>query len=177
MRDTYWNHFIIGAEPRLSAWLKDRGSLTQRISQRCKDFRVEPLATGRDRVPYDEAALLNEPPFTNFYTRDVLLVADNAPVVFAHSAVACRHLNGTWHSLQHLGNRSLGTLLFTHPRVIREPLTFCALKPSHPLHRRTVETTGTSPARLWARRSLFTLNGAPLLVTEVFLPEILKLPK
>ncbi|MBW8076756.1 MAG: chorismate lyase, partial [Gallionella sp.] len=31
------------------------------------------------------------------------------------------------------------------------------------------------PATLYARRSLFYLHGAPLLVTEVFLPEILEL--
>jgi chorismate-pyruvate lyase len=31
------------------------------------------------------------------------------------------------------------------------------------------------PHRLWARRSLFYLGDAPLLVTEVFLPGILQL--
>jgi chorismate lyase len=33
------------------------------------------------------------------------------------------------------------------------------------------------PQKLWARRSLFTLHDAPLLVTEIFLPDILRLPK
>ena len=32
-----------------------------------------------------------------------------------------------------------------------------------------------SPSSLWARRSLFTLNAAPLLVTEVFLPHVTEL--
>ena len=33
------------------------------------------------------------------------------------------------------------------------------------------------PDRLWARRSLFYLHDAPLLVTEVFLPEIMSIAK
>jgi len=34
----------------------------------------------------------------------------------------------------------------------------------------------TKPVNLWARRSLFTLHGQSILVTEVFLPAILDLP-
>jgi hypothetical protein len=74
-----------------------------------------------------------------------------------------------------LGNRSLGTLLFTHPLVKRHPLYFKALQPHHPLYQSATAALDELPSRLWARRSLFTLRGAPLLVTEVFLPEILKL--
>jgi chorismate--pyruvate lyase len=74
-----------------------------------------------------------------------------------------------------LGNRSLGTLLFTHPLVKRHSLHFKVLQPHHFLYRSATASLNEPPARLWARRSLFTLRGAPLLVTEVFLPEILKL--
>ncbi len=74
-----------------------------------------------------------------------------------------------------LGNRSLGSLLFTHPLVIRQPLHYKALRSHHPLYRSAAAVLTDAPDRLWARRSLFYLHDAPLLVTEVFLPEILKL--
>jgi chorismate--pyruvate lyase len=74
-----------------------------------------------------------------------------------------------------LGNRSLGSLLFTHPLVIRRPLHFKALRAHNPLYRSATQNLEGASDPLWARRSLFTLQGAPLLVTEVFLPEILKL--
>jgi chorismate--pyruvate lyase len=65
--------------------------------------------------------------------------------------------------------------LFTHPLVQREPLHYKALRSTHPLYRRAAAVLGDPPGKLWARRSLFHLHGAPLLVTEVFLPEILRL--
>jgi chorismate--pyruvate lyase len=93
--------------------------------------------------------------------------------VFAHSACAPQHLRGAWGAVRGLGNKPLGELLFSHPLVVRRPLHYKALHAHHPLYRSAVP--GDAPERLWARRSLFTLHGAPLLVTEVFLPAILRL--
>jgi chorismate--pyruvate lyase len=124
----------------------------------------------------DETQLLHLPDRIKIYTREVFLLADTQPVVFAHSVVAPKDLNGAWHSLQHLGNRPLAALLFSHPLVHRAPLHFRTLTPHHALYRRAILNIAKPPAKLWARRSLFILRGAPLLVTEVFLPEILQLP-
>jgi chorismate--pyruvate lyase len=123
----------------------------------------------------DEVSLLNISRPQNIYTRNVFLYADNKPVVFAHSVVAAHHLHHAWHALQHLGSRPLGALLFSHPLVQRAPLRFKALKPDHPLYRQAAGVMQLKPQKLWARRSVFTLHGASLLVTEVFLPDILKL--
>ena len=74
-----------------------------------------------------------------------------------------------------LGSRSLGSLLFTHPLVVRQPLHYKTLRPNHPLYKSATAKVKVKPKMLWARRSLFYLHNAPLLVTEVFLPDILKL--
>jgi len=174
MRDPYWQSLLSGSES-YTPWLRDHGSLTRRIQQRCEHFEVKPSHNGLARVAYDEAALLSFQFDTYAFSREVFLCADNTPVVFAHSTCASKHLRGTWKSMLGLGNRSLGTLLFTHPLVKRHPLHFKALQPHHPLYQSATVVLDKPPSRLWARRSLFTLHGAPLLVTEVFLPEILKL--
>jgi len=174
MRDTYWQSLISGSA-EYTPWLRDHGSLTRRIQLRCAQFEVRPAYNGLARVAFDEAALLGFPFDTYAFSREVFLYADNMPVVFAHSTCAKKHLRGAWKSMLGLGNRSLGTLLFTHPLVKRHPLHFKQLQSHHPLYQSAVATLDHSPFRLWARRSLFTLNGAPLLVTEVFLPEILSL--
>lgn len=163
-----------GCDAALHPWLHDHGSLTQRIQQRCDTFAVQPVRSGLARIAYDEAALLGIAPHQLAYSREVFLFADGNPVVFAHSTCASEHLRGAWKAMNGLGNRSLGSLLFTHPLVIRQPLHFKALRAHHPLYRSATQMD-VSPDTLWARRSLFTLHGAPLLVTEVFLPEILKL--
>jgi chorismate lyase len=175
MHDTYWSAFLPNIEAGYAPWLHDHGSLTQRIQQRCAQFEVRNVCSCPMTAAHDETALLGLPPQQKIYTREVFLLADNHPVVFAHSVTAPRHLRDAWQSLQQLGNRPLGALLFAHPLVRRAPLHYRALKPDHQLYRRAIAMLDTPPRKLWARRSLFTMHGAPLLVTEVFLPEILLL--
>ena len=79
--------------------------------------------------------------------------------------------------MRSLGNKPLGALLFAHPLVERKPLHYKALRGAHMLYQRAAVVLDNPPDRLWARRSLFYLHGAPLLVTEVFLPEISRLNK
>jgi chorismate--pyruvate lyase len=173
MPDHFWSGSTSGCEPALEPWLRDHGSLTLRIRQRCHEFRVRNLFDGMATAARDETALLGVSARQRVYTREVFLLADRQPVVFAHSVVAAHHLRGAWQALQHLGERSLGSLLFTHPLVQRKPLHYRALKTGDLLYRRAI-TSGAAPGPLWARRSLFTLHGAPLLVTEVFLPDIFR---
>lgn len=171
--DHFWNGATTGCGQALAPWLHDNGSLTRRIQQRCDHFAVRPVRNGLARIAYDESALLGVAPQQLAYSREVFLYADGQPVVFAHSTCAAQHLRGAWAALGGLGNKPLGAMLFAHPLVERGPLRFKALHPHHPLYRRTA--IPDAPGRLWARRSLFYLHGAPLLVTEVFLPEIVRL--
>ena len=77
--------------------------------------------------------------------------------------------------LARLGSRSLGALLFAHPRFARGTLQACRLDARHPLFQPAVRALCLPPSYagvLWARRSLFTFNGRSLLVTEIFSPTI-----
>lgn len=176
MRDQYWQSLLLGAAD-YSPWLRDQGSLTRRIQQNCEVFAVQPQRSGLARVAFDEAALLGIPSDCYAFSREVYLCADGCPVVFAHSTCARSYLRGTWQAMLGLGNRSLGSLLFTHPLVKRQTLHYKALQLHHPLYKKATAMLCDPPNRLWARRSLFYLHDAPLLVTEVFLPQILLLKK
>jgi chorismate--pyruvate lyase len=175
--DTFWRGAILGCEAALRPWLHDHGSLTQRIQQRCDVFAVRQIRGGLARVAQDESTLLGVAAHRFAYTRDVFLYADHQSVVFAHSVCATQSIRGAWRAVAGLGNQPLGALLFAHPLVQRQPLHYQALRPSHPLYRQATTVLIHPPAKLWARRSLFYLHNAPLLVTEVFLPEILRLQK
>ncbi len=172
MHDDYWKKLLPANAAGYAPWLRDHGSLTRRIQQRCSAFSVRNICSHLALADRDETALLGLPSRQKIYTREVLLYADGVPVVFAHSVAGAHHLRGAWHALQNLGNRPLGALLFAHPLVERAPLRYKLLKPQHTLYCRAAAALDIAPARLWARRSLFTLHGAPLLVTEVFLPGI-----
>ena len=169
-----WKRSTPRADVELQPWLRNPGSLTERIVQRCERFSVQNVKDGKARIAPDESAILNIAPTQLSWSREVFLLADDRPVVFAHSACSIRSLQGAWHSLRHLGNRPLGAVLFSHPEVRRLPLHYNALRAQHPLYRSAARALSNPPDRLWARRSLFYLHGEPLLVTEVFLPEILE---
>jgi len=176
-QDSFWNSTALGAGADLLPWLRDHGSLTLRIQQRCQRFSVRNVRSGLARIALDESALLGIAPQQLAWSREVFLCADDQPVVFAHSACAARELRGAWQAVRGLGNKPLGALLFSHPQVVRQPLHYKALHAHHPLYRRAASMLSVPPDRLWARRSLFYLNNSPLLVTEVFLPNILHLNK
>ena len=107
--------------------------------------------------------------------REVLLSCGATPVVFARSLAAARHLDGPWRSLRGLGSRPLATMLFADPRIARGALEFCCIDARQPLRRRAAAAVPELPRELWARRSVFCRDCAPLLVTEVFLPGVLTL--
>ncbi|HRK79498.1 MAG TPA: chorismate lyase [Thiobacillus sp.] len=156
----------------LRSWLSDHGSLTQRLKSRCASFRVAPLAVGMARAHADEYALLGMTPGSRAYVREVMLLCDGVPVVFAHSVLPPAGLRGGWSGITRLGSRSLGEALFSDHRIERQPLAYRRVRRDHPLYRATARQQAVSARSLWARRSVFCLNSHPLLVTEVFLPAI-----
>lgn len=159
----------------LHRWLTSAGSLSQRILNCCPEFRVVRLLQARRRANPDESMLVGLPVGSRALVREVLLLCGSSPLVFAHSIVAPEHLRGAWRSLRGLGTRPLASALFADPRVRRGPLRYRKINARHPLYARAHEAVPVLPSELWARRSVFRRDRAPLLVTEVFLPAILNL--
>ncbi len=175
-RSSVWYPAPSSLSPRARGWLENRGSLTQLIQRRCRgDFQVKPVFQSLARAVGDELAVMNLRRKELALVREVYLYCGSTPVIFAHSVVARKDLRGAWRGLSGLGNRSLGTVLFTNPVVERTPLRFKKLNPAHPLFSRACRNLREKPSGLWARRSLFSLRGQSILVTEVFLPSILEL--
>lgn len=156
-------------------WLTYRHSLTRRIGERSRGFRVE-LVGQFFRFPNeDEYRALGRPSHRLAFVREVLLHANGTPVVMAHSIVGRRDLRGAWRSVAGLGTRPLAAVLFADRRVSREAFEYARVDARHPLWRRARALVGRDFPALWARRSLFRLRGRPLMVTEVFLPPLKEL--
>jgi len=153
-------------------WLVNETSLTARLQQRYADFRVQTLSQQTAKPTKDEAALLKLKLSANVNVRQVLLIGKGRPVVYAHSILPHASLRGEWARLGRLGNQPLGATLFSNPRVKRTPLTYKKLSCNHDLYQKAVQHLERRPPYLWARRSIFSLKCAKILVTEVFLPDI-----
>ena len=173
-RDTFWQP-APAAAGRYRPWLTDAGSLTARVKARCGDFNVRLLFQGLRRADRDERFVFKHYGRARVLVREVFLCCGDTPVVFAHTVLDPQDLSGTWRSVAGLGTRPLGAALFADPRVHRHPLRSRKLNTHHELRRRARRYGVEGAGSLWARRSLFHLHDSPILVTEVFLPEILRL--
>lgn len=162
----------------MDGWLRDTGSLTARIRARCDRFAVRVLRQRLGRVLDDEALLLGLKAGDWAWVREVLLLADDVPVVYARSVMPQATVRAGSRLFSTIGSRPLGAALFANPRVERGELACARLDRRDARHRAASAALDarTLPRELWGRRSVFRLRGRALLVTEIFLPEILDLP-
>ena len=170
------------ASRRMGAWLQIDGSLSARIAAVSTRLAVRVLRQGAVRLQPAEAELLGCPAGAAAHGREVILLADGVPVVYARSVLQAKHARGTWKAIRGLGNRALADLLFGLPAARRSDFVFARFAPGSAIaatvHRRWRDATGTDWGRreVWARCSVFTRRGAPLLVSECFAPAITRLP-
>jgi chorismate--pyruvate lyase len=159
----------------LQDWLFDPGSLTQRLRQVCPEqVTLQLLGQYRARPLPSEIRALRLERRSYVWIREVHLFCGDQPWVFARTLVPPATLRGRCRQLIHIGNRPLGELLFNDPGVKRGPIEVACLAPCHRLHRQAFGQQAERPDLLWGRRSIFRVDGLPLLICEIFLPDLLK---
>lgn len=150
------------------SWLFDRGSLTQRLIELShRHFRVQVLREDWRNPMQWERTALGLPVRHTALVREVALLCNEKPLVYARSVLPASTLVGENRRLKHLGNKPLGAALFSAPTLKREPIVFAPI-----YHLKTAPyVTHKNPA--YARCSVFYMLDKPLLVSEIFLPEII----
>lgn len=159
----------------LAGWLTDKGSLTVRLQQTSQQqFSVDLQQSGWQKPLTEEALKLEQPLHEHAYCREVILRDGDEARVFARTIVprvSYQALQAHLH-IHHLGNRSLGEILFTDPAIKRGPLEVTSLRAGHSLFEQAkhhgIEMDDN--AIMWARRSCFYFAENSLLVCEMFLP-------
>lgn len=159
----------------MAPWLFEQGSLTRRILLHCNNkFRVEVLSQNWQRPMLNEAIRLGVHPEHHALIREVLLYCGETPWVFARSVLPHKTLTGPRRSLGKLGNRPLGEILFSDPSILRDALEIAEINKGQRMFNCATQSLINTPDSVWGRRSVFYLHKKPLLVNEVFLPDILK---
>lgn len=162
-----------GAPVELLDWLLDPTSLTSRLQQSCMgEFRVEPVSQCWQRPMLNEAQALGMRPHERCFVREVRLLCDDQPWVYARTVIPVRTLTGPRRRLSRLGKKPLGAMLFADPSMYRSGIEIAPLVSGQPLFMRATAGLSSPPPRIWGRRSAFFLNHKPLLVSEIFLPAI-----
>ena len=153
-------------------WLYDDSSLTAKIIDTCAGkFRVEVLSEVRTTPTPDEIQALGLRHRSHAIIRQVLLYCDDKPWVYARSVIPMTTLIGPLRRLSKLGNKPLGAILFSNKRIIRSHMEITRLTSEHPCYGWTGHVGNEL---IPGRRSIFSLYKKTVLVSEFFLPEIVK---
>jgi len=154
-------------------WLLDPASLTRRVQAVCiGQFRVEVLEQGYARPLCSEAQRLGMRAGSSAFVREVHLMCDEHPWIYARTVIPRTTLTGPRRHLTRLKNRPLGAVLFADPTMVRGSVEVARLTPGDRLYPHVLAHEDGVYAPIWGRRSVFTLAGFPLLVSEIFLPGI-----
>lgn len=159
----------IGRRPpkTLLPWLDDSGSLTARLIALSKsDFHVQVVQQQLGIPSRDEQQALHMPRPALALIREVILFGHHQPWVFARSVLPLSSLTHTLRHLRKQRNRPLGAFLFSQPQLERSAIAVAAFSVDDGY----VPHALVSQTPLWGRRSVFSLDAKPLLVSEVFLP-------
>ncbi len=161
------------APPAILHWLLDRASLTQRIIGACDGpFRVRVLSQHWTRPMSNEAKALGMRRSSHALVRQVQLLCNDVPWVYARTVIPRHTLTGRQRRLAHLKSRSLGAMLYADPSMRRGELQLVRLTARDKLHAMIAQHVDQPSAVMWGRRSVFTLSNKPLLVSEIFLSAI-----
>lgn len=172
-------HLPPGSAPSfLRPWLLEPGSLTARLQAHSRHFEVRLLRQSHGVCRPDQARMIGLARAVRVREREVLLCCDGQPVVYAHTVTALSSA-ADWPFFHRLGQRSLGTALFSDPLIARGCLQHARLHARHALARRAAAAAPacSNERVLHARRCLYRRHRGLLLVTELFLPTLARLAR
>jgi len=156
----------------LAVWLLDPASLTRRLQGLCAgEFRVRVLSQVRGRPRRDEARALDMRRGGLAVIRQVELLCDERPWVYARTVIPESSLVGRLRRLNRLGTWPLGAMLFADRGMRRGVVELARILSGQPLFADAVRGQPSGPGEIWGRRSVFRLGHKPLLVSEIFLPD------
>lgn len=163
---------VAGLPPFVRPWITLSTSMTAQLRRSVDaDVRVEVLHSGPGALHADEVGFFDHAG-TQAHVREVCLHGAGRPLLAARTVHVSRRLAQDA-ALAHLGTRPLGELLFrgdVAPHWSRREVA--RLGAGAPLGYLVAPYAPAEKRSCWARRTLFWLDGEPLLVTEIFLPPV-----
>ena len=160
--------------PAIRAWLTFSGLLSARMRELCGQRYALRVLREEHAASCTEALQRMACPEGPTLIREIEIVNGTERAMFAQTCIPALTLQAQpW--LASLGTKSLGETLASVNAVQRSELEFKELRPGDALFEAAL-SRGSTAGSLWARRSIFAIEGSPLLVTEVFLPELERWP-
>jgi chorismate lyase len=158
---------VSGLSSAEQEWLFEPHSLTAKLKSQSQRFAVKVLSEQKVNLSQPQQALLSNEVNT-VLNREVLLLCDDKPVVYAQSWLPISN-NNTNNQLHNMGERPLGDVIFQDPALKRTDIEIARFDDNHSLQS-LVSELNLPIHILLGRRSVFSLHDYKFLVCEVFLP-------
>lgn len=177
-QDLQWKKELPGIKQALPAdvhsWVYEKGSLTRRLRNFYGNtFTVEILFHRWKPAFISECKLLKLPHQQYNLIREVLLHADGKPLILARTILPEQTIKIAKRNLSHLGNRPLGEVIFSYPKLERLELNISCVEPSFWRQAVTEKLPINQP--VWGRRTIYAIQKQKMLVSEFFLPGALEI--
>ncbi len=148
------------------------GSLTRYIRQQCHGkFNIAIKSESWQYPMQDEVQLIKTRQSEKVFIRESWLKCDDKALIYARTIIPRKTLTGKNKKLTELGNKPLGEILFSGKTSYRASMRYAEITKTCSLYNQVISNDEIN-SRLWARQSLFYIRKKPLLIIEVFLPEI-----
>ena len=158
-------------EPSLQIWMTKQDSLTQNAQRQCQDVCINLQQQIWAMPDVTEIPLL--PETGELFIREIIMMCNHKAWWFARTLIPSRTFFRQAEQFANLHDKPLGSILFSAPYYPRKYCKFAQLNRRHFIFQRAMQTQRYEVKHLWARQSKFILLGGPLLLFEVFLPEML----
>ena len=170
--------FFKNIAPRcLQNWLMNRESLTHALicactAQSSNNFAVKVFKEDWQKPTPNESIALGLKPNSLAFVRQVHLFCGSQAWVYARTVVPDATLHGELQKLTHLGTQPLGAILFANKHIRRGTIEIAKITNQHKLHKTALMFSQQKSDAIWGRRSLFRIADKPLMVSEIFLPDL-----
>ena len=156
----------------VQSWTYESGSLTQRLRSFYGDAVAVKILLQRWHTPFlSERRLLKLHEHQYCLTREVLLHANGKPLILARSIIPSSTIKVVKSNLSHLGNRPLGEVIFSYPKLERIAMDVTLID-SSTWTQSAIAEAGIDQS-IWGRRTVYAIAHKQMLVSEFFLPEVL----
>ena len=161
-----WNKNI-QIDHKLKYWLLDMKSLSYRIRNIAK-LEIIPIKTRVSKTFLCEKKVFCHKKSEHLYLREVLIYADNLPIMYARTVLPSKYSRGLWHKIKKLDNKPLADIVFEKKMIIRSEFKFKKPSINDNFSKRIKMLDLKNTKILATRQSTFKNKKEKVLLTEVF---------
>ena len=158
----------------VQSWVYEKNSLTRRLRYYYGNTVTVEILFHRWKPAFrSECKLLGLPHQQYNLIREVLLHADGKPLILARTILPEKTIKIAKRNLSHLGNRPLGEVIFSYPKLERIALNITSVKKN--LWTKKLANKIPIKKDIWGRRTVYAIHKQQLLVSEFFMPGAIEL--